>query len=62
MAIRHKPNLAGHLVMWATKLRAFNIRYVPQTVMKSQVIADFIVEFSVALKDAEKEAEVYKLE
>lgn len=57
-AILYKPNLAGSLALWATELGAFNLKYVPQTTMKSQVIVNFIVEFSVASEKAGKKADV----
>lgn len=42
------------MVHWAIERGAFDIKYTPQTVMEFQVIADFIVEFSVSLEKAQK--------
>ena len=32
--------------MWATKLKPYGITYEPRTTIKGQVLADFIVEFT----------------
>ena len=40
------PNAAGRLALWAIELSEFDIQYRPQTAIKGQVVADFIVEFT----------------
>ena len=42
--ILHKPELFGRLTKWAVKLREFDITFQPWTTIKSQVLADFIVD------------------
>ena len=44
--ILHKLETSGRLIKWAIKLNEFDIRYKPRTVVKGQVLADFIVKFT----------------
>ena len=46
--ILHKPETSGRLVKWAIELSEFNIRYKPRTMVKGQILADFIMEFTSA--------------
>jgi hypothetical protein len=43
--VLQKPDLSGRLVNWAMELGQFNIEFHPQTAIKRQVLADFLVEF-----------------
>ncbi|XP_015949694.1 uncharacterized protein LOC107474580 [Arachis duranensis] len=45
--VLQKPELAGRLVKWSVELSEFDIKYEGRTSIKSQVLADFIAEFSV---------------
>jgi len=36
----------GRISKWATELRSYGLRYKPKTAIKSQVLADFIVDFT----------------
>ena len=45
---KNKPEVARRLVQWAIKLSLFDINYHPKTAIKSQVLADFIVEFTLS--------------
>ncbi|XP_070029714.1 uncharacterized protein [Nicotiana sylvestris] len=46
----------GRLAKWATKLREYNITYQPKTAIKSQVLANFLADFSHGIQlEAEKE-------
>ena len=40
------PEAAGRMALWAIELSEFNIQYRPRTVMKGQVMEDFIVEYT----------------
>ena len=40
------PESAGRMALWAIELSEFDIRYHPRTTIKGQVVADFIVEFT----------------
>ena len=46
--VLHKPETSGRLMKWATELSKFDIRYKPKTVIKGQVLADFVMEFTSA--------------
>ena len=46
--VLHKPETFGRLMKWAIELSEFNIRYKPKTVIKGQVLADFVMEFTSA--------------
>ena len=39
------PEAVGQMALWAIELSEFNVQYRPRTIVKGQVIADFIVEF-----------------
>ncbi|KAK8944793.1 hypothetical protein KSP39_PZI008171 [Platanthera zijinensis] len=43
-AILQKPEASGRLVKWAVELGEFNIHFLPRPIIKSQVLADFVVE------------------
>ena len=46
--VLHKPETSGRLMKWAIELSEFNIRYKPKTVIKGQILADFVMEFTSA--------------
>ena len=46
--VLHKPETSRRLMKWAIELSEFDIRYKPQTAIKVQVLADFVVEFTSA--------------
>ena len=46
--VLHKPEVSGRLMKWAIELSEFDIRYKPKTAIKGQVLADFIMEFTLA--------------
>ena len=48
------PDAAGRLALWAIELSEFDSQYRPRTVIKRQVVADFIAEFT---HDEDKGAE-----
>ena len=37
---------SGRMAKWATKLMGYHITYVPRTAIKSQVLVDFITEWT----------------
>ena len=51
--VLHKPETSGRLMKWAIELSEFDIRYKPKTVIKGQILADFVMEFTSA-EPAEK--------
>ena len=44
--VLHKPETSGRLMKWAIELSEFDIRYKPKTTIKGQVLADFVMEFT----------------
>ena len=46
--VLHKPETSGRLMKWAIELSEFDIRYKPKTAIKGQILADFIMEFTLA--------------
>ncbi|KAK4848380.1 hypothetical protein QYF36_012250 [Acer negundo] len=44
--ILHKPELSGRLTKWAVELNEHDISFHPRSAMKSQVLADFIADFT----------------
>jgi hypothetical protein len=44
--ILQKPDLSSKLVNWSVELGQFDIEFHPQTSIKGQVLADFLLEFS----------------
>ena len=44
--ILHKPEALGRLIKWAIELSEFDIRYKLRIMVKGQVLADFIMEFT----------------
>ncbi|KAL0706386.1 hypothetical protein Bca4012_072812 [Brassica carinata] len=50
--VLHKPKVLGRLAKWAVELGEYDIIFLPATAIKSQVLADFVAEFSPALLPA----------
>ncbi|XP_072054301.1 uncharacterized protein [Arachis hypogaea] len=48
-----KPELAGRLIKWSIELSEFDIHYQPRGSVKSQYLADFVVEFTGPSSDTE---------
>ena len=46
--VLHKPETSGSLMKWAIELSEFDIRYKPKIAIKGQVLADFVMEFTLA--------------
>ena len=45
-AIPHKPDTSGLLPKWVVELSEFDIEYRPRSVIKGQILADFIAKMS----------------
>jgi hypothetical protein len=45
-AILHNSNTTGNIAKWATELAEFQLDFQPRHAVKSQVLADFIVEWT----------------
>ena len=46
--VLHKPETSGRLMKWTIELSEFDIKYKPKTVIKGQVLVDFVMEFTSA--------------
>ena len=44
--VMSNPEAAGRMALWAIELSEFDIQYHPRTAIKSQVVIDFIAEFT----------------
>lgn len=42
-----KPDISRRIAKWAIKLEEYRLYYEPRTAIKSQVVADFIANFSI---------------
>ena len=40
------PKAAGRIALWAIELNEFDIQYYPRTVVKGQIVVDFIAEYT----------------
>ena len=45
-ALLQKSDYTDRIVKWGTMLRAYDVKYMPRTAIKGQVLADFVVEFT----------------
>ena len=45
-ALLRKSNYTGRIAKWGTMLIAYDVKYMPQTAIKWQVLADFAAEFT----------------
>lgn len=41
----HMPETSGRMLKWAVELGQFDIEYKPKTTIKTQDLADFLIEF-----------------
>ena len=44
--VMSNPEAIGQMALWAIELSEFDIQYSPRTVVKGQVVVDFIAEFT----------------
>jgi hypothetical protein len=45
-SVLRNPNTTGNIAKWATKLAEFELDFIPHHAVKSQVLADFIVDWT----------------
>ena len=48
----------GRVAKWGTILGAFDIKYMPRTSIKGQVLADLVAEFAKSLEEVERKDEL----
>ncbi|KAI0522352.1 hypothetical protein KFK09_004731 [Dendrobium nobile] len=49
--ILQKPEASGRLIKWSIELGEFDIHYLPRPDIKSQALADFVVECTISMSD-----------
>ncbi|XP_074346553.1 uncharacterized protein LOC141685345 [Apium graveolens] len=49
--VLHKPESSGRMLKWVVELGQFDLEYVPQTAIKGQALADFLLEFDSEICD-----------
>ena len=60
--VMNKIDVAGRLVQWAIELGQFDIEYRPQVVIKAQVLADFIAEFTYPQEEEETQKKTWTVQ
>ena len=58
----NKIDAVGCLVQWAIELGQFDIEYRPQVVIKAQVLADFIAEFTYPQEEEETQKKTWTVQ
>ena len=48
--VLQNPDVSGRLTKWAIELGEFDIKFMPRTTIKGQVISDFVAEFTYPTK------------
>jgi len=54
-ALLRRSNYTGRVTKWRTMLGTFDIRYLPRTVVKGQVLADLVAELTEEQEQASSE-------
>ena len=53
-ALLRKSNYIGRIAKWGTRLGAYDVKYMPLTAIKGQILADFIAEFTEGTPEKEE--------
>ena len=56
-SVLRSANYTGRIAKWGTILGAFDIKYMPRTSIKGQVLADLVVEFAKCPEEMEVESQ-----
>ena len=56
-SVLRRADYTGRVAKWGTILRAFNIKYMPRTSIKGQVLADLVAEFTECPEEVEMGSE-----
>ena len=54
-ALLKKLDYKGRIAKWGTMLRAYDVKYMPHTIIKGKVLADFVAEFTKGIVEKEEE-------
>ncbi|XP_075658589.1 uncharacterized protein LOC142628360 [Castanea sativa] len=55
------PETAGRMALWAIEISEYDIQYQPRTVVKGQILADFIAEFTTAEEQRAEETPTWRI-
>ena len=53
-ALLKKLDYKGRIAKWGTILRAYDVKYMPHTIIKGKVLADFVAEFTEGIVEKEE--------
>ena len=53
-ALLKKLDYKGRIAKWGTMLRAYDVKYMPHTIIKGKVLADFVAEFTEGIVEKEE--------
>ena len=53
-ALLRKSYYTGRIAKWGTKLGAYDVKYMPQTAIKGQILTDFVAEFTEGTSEKEE--------
>lgn len=59
--VLHNPGVLGRMMQWAVKVGEFRVEYQPQSAIKSQVLVDFIAEFTWMSQEVETKVQLEDL-
>uniref|UniRef100_A0A2N9GI24 Integrase catalytic domain-containing protein n=1 Tax=Fagus sylvatica TaxID=28930 RepID=A0A2N9GI24_FAGSY len=59
-AMFQKSDFTGRISKWGTKIGALDVKYLPRTAIKGQILADFVAEFTPALGHEESSATAFQ--
>lgn len=57
-SLLRRLDFTGRIAKWGTRLDSFDIRYKPRNAIKGQVLANFVAEFTLAVRDAHRVCQV----
>ena len=55
-ALLRKSDYIGRIAKWGTKLGAYDVKYMPRTAIKGQILVNFVAEFTEGAPEEEEEA------
>jgi hypothetical protein len=59
-AMFQKSDFTGRISKWGAKIGALDVKYLPRTAIKGQILADFVAEFTPALEHKELNATAFQ--
>ncbi len=59
-AMFQKSDFIGRISKWGVKIGTLDVKYLPRTAIKGQILADFVAEFTPALEHKELNATAFQ--